>query len=174
MPVLNDKALLAEAERGFLRPFNPNHVSAASIDLTLGDTIKIESLDAINGPWVPISIEKPYEMIPGQFVLAHTVETITMPDDCCGQIVLRSSAARAGFEHANAGFVDSSFNGQLVLELKNNLQLRSLTLEKGMRLVQLIVFKLNDPAQTTYAKKGNYQGQQGVVTSNHNFASISS
>ena len=172
MTVLNDDALHHECDLGMVRPFNPHHVSASSIDLTLGDEILVESLDMNSNGWVRMSIKDPYEIRPGQFILATTAETIKLPDDIAGQIILRSSAARAGWEHSLAGWIDSGWKGQITLELKNNLQLRSLEIQQGMRLVQLVCFKLTHPATASYALTGNYSGQVGPTPSNNNLAPI--
>ena len=126
MVVLNDSALHHEADQGMVKPYNPLHVSPCSIDLTLGDKILIESLDQNGNGWVEIDITNPYQLKPKQFILATTAETVRIPDDLSGQIILRSSAARAGWNHALAGWIDPGFNGQITLELTNQKQLNFL------------------------------------------------
>ena len=170
MVVLNDSALHHEADKGMIKPYNPLHVQPCSIDLTLGSTVKIESLDQNSDGWVDIDITNPYEVRPGQFLLATTAETLKMPDDISGQIALRSSAARLGWDHCLSGWIDSGFAGTVTLELRNNKQLSNLTIQSGMRLVQLVCFQLNFPASTPYYKIGNYCDQQGVTPSNNNLA----
>ena len=172
MPVVNDLSLAIHAKAGMVDPFIPSHLGPCSLDLTLSDHIFIESLDDNGGPWVEVDITDPYPLRPKQFCLASTHEVISIPEDMCGQIVLRSSAARAGLNHALAGFLDSGFSGQVTLELTNQLQLSSFKLHAGQRLVQLILHKLNAPAGSPYALRGNYQHQRGVTPSNNNFAPI--
>ena len=96
----------------------------------------IESLDQNSNGWVEVDITEPYQLKPGQFVLCSTAEKVTLPDDIAGQLMLRSSATRKGFDHCLAGFVDSGWSGELTLELRNNLQLNFLEIQAGMRLVQ--------------------------------------
>ena len=121
---------------------------------------------------MPIDITEPYQIKPKQFFLATTAETVSIPDDLSAQIILRSTAARAGFNHALAGWIDPGFRGQITLELTNQLQLHDLTVQAGMRLVQLVVFQLNYPVTNSYRVLGNYQGQQGVTPSNLNLQPI--
>lgn len=170
--VLNDNALDTLAKAGMVEPYNPAHLSGCSIDLTLSDHILVESLNDNSNGWVECDITDGFAVKPKQFVLASTAEVITIPHDCCGKIFLRSSAARAGIDHALAGFLDAGFSGQVTLELINNLQLRSFELCKGQRLIQLVVYQLNSTPSNTYDLTGNYHGQRRVTPSNLNFAPL--
>jgi len=169
MSVLSDNTLHDLARDGLVSPYNPAHVSPCSIDLTLGKEIQIECLDDKMGPWLSIDITDPYRLRPGQFVLAHSMQTVFIPDDCAGQVALRSSAARMGLDHALSGWIDSGFCGEITFELKNQLQLHDIELKAGMRLLQLIIFKLDAPPARPYGMVGNYQNQTGATISNLNF-----
>ena len=169
MAVLSDNTLHDLARDGLISPYNPAYVSPCSIDLTLGSEIQIECLDDKMGPWLSMDITDPYRLKPKQFILAHTAETITIPDGYSGQILLRSSAARAGFNHALAGWIDPGFHGQITLELTNQLQLHDLEIHAGQRLLQLIIFSLDTPTTRPYGMVGNYQNQTGATISNLNF-----
>ena len=169
MAVLSDSTLKDLAFNGLVSPFNPRALSPCSIDLTLGSEIQIECLDDKMGPWLSMDITDPYRLKPKQFILAHTAETITIPDGYSGQILLRSSAARAGFNHALAGWIDPGFHGQITLELTNQLQLHDLEIHAGQRLLQLIIFSLDTPPARPYDLVGNYQHQTGATISNLNF-----
>ena len=172
MTVLNDSAIHHEADRGMVSPYNPLHVQPCSIDLTLGSKMLIESLDQNSNGWVEVDITNPYQLKPGQFVLCSTLENVTLPNDIAGQLMLRSSAARKGFDHCLAGFVDPGWSGELTLELRNNLQLNFLEIQAGMRLMQLVCYKLNFPASTPYYKVGNYCDQVGPTASNNNLSPL--
>ena len=167
--VLSDTSINALCEdHGVITPFNPDLLSVCSYDLTLGNTIKVESIDSHNDGWVEVDISKPYRICPKQFFLAHTAETIRLPDHISAQVILRSSAARMGFNHALAGWIDPGFHGQITLELTNQLQLSHLDVHAGQRLVQLVLFKLDRSAAASYRQVGNYQNQTGVTISNRN------
>lgn len=169
MAVLSDSTLKGLALNGLVSPFNPAHVSPCSIDLTLGTEIQVESLDDKMGPWLSMDITDPYFLKPKEFVLACTAETVSIPDNCSGQILLRSSAARAGYQHSLAGWLDPGFEGQVTLEICNQLLLHQLPLQAGQRLLQLIIFSLDMEAAFPYDLVGNYQNQTGATVSNLNF-----
>ena len=169
--ILNDASLRKRATEGLVSPLTLSNVQGSSIDLTLGDRIKVEAPTGSGGDWFEVDLtEQGYALDPGEFILAHTAETVTIPDDCCAMVLLRSSAARAGYEHSLAGWCDPSFSGQITLELRNNLRFRHLPVKAGMRLCQLVVHKLEAVPEQLYSVRGNYQGQTGATASNNNFS----
>ena len=172
--ILNDIALRQRAIEGLVSPLTLSNVQASSIDLTLGNTIKVEAPVGTGGDWFEVDLtEQGYALDPGEFILAHTAETVAIPEDCCAMVLLRSSAARAGYEHSLAGCCDPGFGlgnpSQITLELRNNLRFRHLPVKAGMRLCQLVVHKLEAVPEQLYAVRGSYQGQMGVTASNNNF-----
>ena len=167
--IVNDRHLKLQAKLGMVQPFTPANVQGSSIDLTLGSHIQIES-PSVEAQWlggIDMS-DQGYQLSPGEFILAHTEETIQVPTDCAAMVLLRSSAARAGFEHSLAGWCDPGFNGQNTLELRNNL--RSPAANRPWHaLVPTVVHKLQDTAVDHYGVRGNYQHQAGATLSNLNF-----
>ena len=171
--ILNDVALRQRAIDGLVSPLTLSNVQGSSIDLTLGTTIKVEAPVGSGGDWFEVDLtEQGYALDPGEFILAHTAETITIPDDCSAMVLLRSSAARAGYEHSLAGWCDPGFSGQITLELRNNLRFRHLPVSAGLRLCQLVVHKLEAAPEQLYAVRGSYQGQTGATASNNNFTQV--
>ncbi len=167
--ILSDTTLHEFARNGLVSPYEPENIQGCSIDLTLGDTIKVETPKGFSNVFEEREIHRdPFLLMPGQFVLASTAETIKVPNNHCASLLLRSTAARAGFEHSFSGWCDPGFAGVLVLELRNNLQNHCLELKAGMRLVQLVVHKLDGKA-TAYELRGHYQNQVGVVESTQIF-----
>lgn len=171
MTALSDAALHSLANSGLVNPYNMAHLSPSSIDLTIGDKIKIESLDDNNDGWVEVDITDGYQLRPHEFVLASTREWITMPEDCLGMVILRSTAARAGYDHSLSGLIDPGFKGEITLELCNRLNLRSLNLQAGQRLLQIVVFNLDKAPFHHYGATGNYNGQEGPTLSNYSLGS---
>jgi len=170
--ICNDYTLNNLAEQGLVQPYNEQHLQPCSIDLTLGKHLKVERKDG-EGVWQNVELDATYySMAPGEFLLAHTEETVKIPDDCCGDLVLRSSAARAGFDHCLSGLCDPGFEGQLTLELRNNLRHHDLKIEVGMRICQLVIYKLDYPAETPYALRGSYQNQMGATASNNRLGAL--
>lgn len=168
MAVLSDTTLRDLAQNGLVHPFQEKNLSPCSIDLTLSDSILVESLDDVRGPWAEVDITHPYPIKPKQFFLASTAEYVKIPPHCSAQILLRSTAARMGFDHSLAGWLDPSFEGQITLELSSKLQLHNLEVVAGQRLIQLIVFNLDHAPERSYAVTGNYQNQVGPTISNLN------
>ena len=99
--ILNDQQLWNECQRGMISPFLSGNLQGSSVDLTLGNEIKLENVRTNGDLWTyRIFDEKGYVLMPGQLILAHTAETVRIPDNCAAMLLLRSSAARAGFEHS--------------------------------------------------------------------------
>lgn len=81
-----------------------------------------------------------------------------------------SSLGRLGLLiHSTAGFIDAGWNGHLTLELSNVANL-PITLYPGMKIGQLALFRLDQPAEHPYGSDevgSKYQGQQGPTASRY-------
>ena len=101
---------------------------------------------------------------PGEFVLASTIEELTLPDDIAARIEGKSSLGRVGLMiHSTAGFVDPGWTGQLTLEL-SNIGRMPILLRYGMRIGQLSFNRLSSPVERLYGHPelgSKYQGQSG-------------
>jgi dCTP deaminase len=106
---------------------------------------------------------------PGEFRLASTRETITVPDDIMVRAEGKSSWARLGLlVHATAGYCDPGFTGQVTLELKNLHHENQITINYDDVIGQFLVCRLSSPAARPYGHpelKSHYQGQRGVTPS---------
>jgi len=117
--------------------------------------------------WVTRDCTAGYRLAPGEFVLAHSQEMFNLPNDISAEYKLKSSLARVGLEHLNAGFIDSGFhNANLTLEFKNMLRQHSLLLIAGMLCGQLLFFRHAPVADAySYRQRGRYNGSRGAVAS---------
>jgi dCTP deaminase len=164
--ILADWEIKALCESGMVKPFNTSLVNPASLDLRLGNTILIESAESPR--MVPVNIadctaESPYELVPGQFVLAQTMEEFHLPDFISAQFVLKSSRAREGFEHLMAGYCDPGWHGSvLTLELHNSRQLHRIGLWPGMKIGQMVFHRMSSHPIASYAETGNYNNHPTV------------
>lgn len=150
-------------EQGLVEPFDPEMINPASIDVTLGDQILVES---DNGDFIPFNIKhETYHMPPGAFVLAATAEWVRIPSDLECIFQLKSSRGREGYEHALAGYIDPGFNGRVTLELSNLRRFKELPLRSGMRIGQLRFARVDALPLRSYAVTGRYQGDDGVQES---------
>ena len=134
-----DRELKMWARRGGVTPYVEGNVNSASIDLCLGSTfIDLESdTKYVNKAEIVIK--------PGDAILATTNEFLSMPPNAAGIVYLKSTLARAGLDHALAGFVDPGFRGQLTLELHSH---RPITLRAGQRVIQLVLYQTYIPEKT--------------------------
>lgn len=138
-------------------------VNPASVDMHLGPSLLIESLQNtgfVEYPFGKHTKDNPFTLRPGNFVLAATEETITLPDDLAGQVQLKSSVARLGLEHLMAGWIDPGFTGTITLELHNSRQLAPVLLWPGMPIAQLVVQQMAAPCAISYRLTGRYNGQE--------------
>ena len=121
------------AERGVISPVDPKDINGTSIDVHLGPKILVEKpvnhmefysivslRDKQNVSWEEEDItEDYYDLHPGEFILAHTVEVFNLPADISAEFKLNSSGARIGLDNALATWADPRWHGStLTLELK--------------------------------------------------------
>jgi dCTP deaminase len=169
MTILPDWQITPCCNGGMVTPFDPALVNPASLDVRLGDTLLIESAQGPELVPYPLgernSQDNPYLLVPGQFVLAHTVEWFKLPDDIAAQFMLKSSRAREGLEHLMAGYADPGFHGVMTLELCNSRQLHPVPLWAGMKIGQKIFQEMAASPQRSYAITGRYNGQSTALES---------
>lgn len=144
-----------------IEPFTEDRLQSASYDLTLGGEVRNEQGRA----W-QISEELGEDMEPGRFLLAHTLETITVPAHLCARVEGKSTFARLGLQVHSAGFVDPGFNGQLTLELVHHGNFRHVRLRRGMPICQVSFYALAGRPERLYGEAAlgsHYQGQVGAT-----------
>ena len=138
------------------------------MDIRLGNTFSIIE-DSPNGiitlqheiHYKTIQAEK-YLLLPGQFVLATTLEYFSLPNHLTAFVEGRSSLGRMGLFIQNAGWVDPGFEGEITLELFNANRC-AIELQSGRRIGQLVFAQMDDTALNPY--HGKYQGQRGATGS---------
>lgn len=149
--ILTREVILAEIDAGRVRidPFARDQVGPASIDLHLGDEIRV--ID--DGPPVidvnddadyrTVShvqpLDRSYVLPPGETIHGITRERITLPDDIAGWLEGRSRFARLGLMiHVTAGFVNPGIDNRQVLEI-SNVSSRPLAIHAGTRICQIVL-----------------------------------
>lgn len=153
-------------------------INGSSIDLTLDHVIRIENsplsyntVDLIkreNINTYEVSLKGTgYGLEPGEFILASSNEVFNLPMDISCEYKLKSSMARNGLEHLNAGWCDAGWhNSRLTLELKNMTRYHTLYLTEGMPIGQVVFFRHNlVPYDRSYAVRGQYNNQEKVMES---------
>lgn len=165
MAVLADVSIEQALKSGLIiaRPsLLPLAVQPTSLDLRLGGpTIKVERRDR----WETVKL--PYTLEPGECALGYTLETIGLSALISAELSGVSSRGREFLSiHITAGHIDPGFEGEIVLELKNELRYNRFTLHEGMRICQLKFEWTDVPVARPYgseALQSHYQGQQGAV-----------
>jgi len=159
MSVLTRDVILAEIESGRLKidPFHPDQLGAASIDLTLGNEIRVfesndgpielrEDADYRHHTRVQ-SLDAPYVLDPGCTIHGITRERIELPRDLCGFLEGRSRFARLGLMiHVTSAFVQPGVANRQVLEMSNVAD-RPLRIHAGVRLCQLVLMRTEGAAR---------------------------
>ena len=167
--ILADWQIRSRCEGGMITPFDPALLNPASLDVRLGPTLLIESAQSPGLVPYPLhrhSQGKPYELLPGQFVLAQTMEVFHLPDDLAAQFMLKSSRAREGLEHLMAGYCDPGWHGSvLTLELHNSRQLWPVKLWPGMKIGQIVFHLMAERPINSYAQTGRYNLDSTVQAS---------
>lgn len=151
-------------------------IKGTSIDLRLGHNFEIfqsigqlavdacnsKSDDRFDSIVSEIDFLEGIPILPGQFILGHTLEYIKLPRHVAAQIEGRSSFARLGIQvHMTANLVEAGFEGCLTLEIRNSGP-STVVLYPGMRFAQIRLFRISGYTNTEYSRPGNkYHGQLG-------------
>ncbi len=151
-------------------------LGSCSIDLKLGDKFRVyehsknpfidpSKKDYSNEITREVKVKKGEQFImqPGDFVLAVTLEKITISPKLLGRLEGRSSLGRLGIVvHSTASIFDPGWDGQAVLEL-GNLGRIAVALYPGMRICAMTFEQLSSEAEVPYTKKkdAKYKFQKG-------------
>ena len=180
MTLLSHNELLQLVEGGVIGPVDPKAINAASIDIHLGEKILWEEEEPPHDRAIKIIDYRTRESVtyneyvmdsdgwvlePGDFILAQSVEVFNLPDNISAEYKLKSSMARIGLEHMNAGWCDAGWNGSvLTLELKNMCNHHSIRIRPGDAIGQMIFFRHEPvPSEASYATKGRYNKHKTVM-----------
>lgn len=178
--LLSHDDLMFLVETNVIEHAKEEAVNAASIDIHLGRRILIERGNHEDRPPMVIDYrkrERPlmweydmpdegYVLKPGEFILAQSVEVFNLPDDLSAEYKLKSSMARIGLEHMNAGWCDAGWHGSvLTLEFKNMLNDHAIRIRPGDAIGQMIFFRhAVVPRGKSYAARGRYNNDKSVST----------
>lgn len=153
-----------------IKPLRTEQIGPASVDLTLGkkfwffedgymgEKVDLSKTDfkeatyAVNADTVALA--------QGEMCLGITQEKITLPSDIMGRLEGRSRYARMGLGvHITSALVQPGSDNHQVLEIVNNAPFTSL-IHSGMRISQIVFYRLNSPSTRPYAKFGKIARKQ--------------
>ena len=168
--ILSDRTIIKMLDEKSLviNPVTKEQIQPASVDIRLGNTFSV--VDDTPSNIITLESQISYKTIttdtylimPGEFVLATTMEYFELPDNLTAFVEGRSSLGRMGLFIQNAGWVDPGFKGEITLELYNANRC-AIELKAGRRVGQLVFAEMDEPALNSY--KGKYQGQMGATGS---------
>lgn len=156
-------------------PLGRDAIQPCSVDLRLGDRLllfrDVEEIDPqerqeLTFPKVITSVG--FSLLPGEFVLGATVETVACSPGYALTFTGKSSLARLGLSvHQTAGHIDPDFRGKITLEIAN-VNKSPIRLRPDMWIGQILATKLDQPAARPYghpSRRSRYQGQSTVTAS---------
>lgn len=158
------------------KPDLTEQLGSCSVDLRLGDTFRV--FEYSKNPYIDpskrdysneitqeirVANNGQFIMQPGDFVLAVTLERVSLPTNLMGRLEGRSSLGRLGIVvHSTASVFDPGWDGKCVLEL-GNLGRMAVVLTVGMRICAMTFEELSTDADVPYGKKtsAKYKIQDG-------------
>jgi dCTP deaminase len=170
--ILSDKTILQEMQEGniIIDPFNQDHLNPNSVDLTLNPHFKVYEPGVLdvrkpNKVWEFVVPEEGFILKPKQVYLYACNERIGVKKNIRAKVEGKSSLGRLGlFIHVTAGFIDTGFEGSLVLEL---VATREIRIYPNMKICQVEFARVEGEILETYDKKSGskYYNQSGVQES---------
>ncbi len=155
-----------------IEPFDPSSAKAAGLTMHLGAQI-LKPLpgkvaDVKNGT-IPdfdsiiITDEKPYALQPGEFVLGHTYEKVTVGNKLGFFIEGRSTLARVGLTIVQTAMLvyPGHTNRSVTLELANHGP-NAILLYPKMKIARVAIIELKTASSINYDDVGKYREQDAV------------
>ncbi len=190
MSVIIKKEILDRVARGNIS-FHPNldsfQLQEHSVDLRLGFTFMVpkvwhlttkgreslnitdfDQLNNYNFDIVELEQGQYFDLLPGEYILVCTLESIKIPNDLMAVLYPRSSTNRKGLSLDLTGIIDSGYEGQLTLPIRNNTKSQVVRLYPGERLCQIVFEGLSDAVEarkSKYHKKDIIEGVKREDTS---------
>lgn len=94
-----------------------------------------------------------FDLLPQEYVLVSTFETIKIPNDLMAILYPRSSVNRKGLSVDLTGIIDSGYEGPLTLPIRNNTRSQVIQLHPGERICQVVFEELK---QSVEARKSRW------------------
>lgn len=172
--MLSNIDLLHAIKNGSLavEPFFEQCIRPAGLLLTLGSTLLkpqpgkvVDVLNKVVPDYdeIRISKEHPYAIAPGEFLLAHTDELVTVGQNLGFFIEGRSTLARVGLTIVQTAMIVYPGHSKraITLELANH-GVNSVLLYPRMKIARAAVFELKTPSPEKYDEEGKYRVQSLV------------
>lgn len=175
MAVITRKQIVERVQSGDIA-FSPNldsfQLQEHAVDLRLGftflipknwhltpngrESLNITHFDKNNSELfdvVELEEGQYFDLLPHEYVLVSTLEAVKIPKDLMAVLYPRSSTNRKGLSLDLTGIIDSGYEGQLTLPLRNNTHSQGVRLYPGERICQIVFEQLTEPVN---ARKSKY------------------
>lgn len=143
------------------------------------EAMKIDHFDKNRPPYFEtLELEQGqfFELLPGEYVIVSTLESVKMPNDLMGVLYPRSSTNRKGLSVDLTGIIDSGYEGQLAIPVRNNTSHQVVKLYPGERFCQVVFDRLDQAVEleeSRYHKKDIIEGFiRNKKSTNHDEAEI--
>jgi len=164
-----DIKLLIDSGELVIEPYNKELLRAAGIILHLGENLLKplpgKVVDVKNGTTpdfeeIKISLEEPYALQPGEFLLGHTFQAVSVGARLGFFIEGRSTLARIGLTIVQTAMLvyPGHNNRTITLELANHGP-NAILLYPQMKVARVALFELKTPSSEVYDKVGKYRNQ---------------
>ncbi|CAN5371205.1 dCTP deaminase [soil metagenome] len=100
-----------------------------------------------------------FDLLPGEHILVASLESVKVPEDLMAVMYPRSSTNRKGISVDLTGIIDSGYEGQLIIPIKNNTNSQTVRIYPGERFCQIVFQRLDHAAET---RKSRYH-QRDII-----------
>lgn len=183
MSILTKKQILERTKAGdmsFTPPLDKFQLQDHAVDLRLGfsflvprswkitpegrEALPIRSLENYGpGEFEVVELEEGqfFDLLPQEHILVSSLESIKVPTDLMAVLYPRSSVNRKGLSVDLTGIIDSGYEGQLTLPIRNNTTSQAIRLYPGERFCQVVFEELTEnvtPRKSRYHKRDIIEG----------------
>lgn len=155
-----------------IAPYSDEILRGAGLTLHLGENLLkplpgtvVDVKNKIAPEYKPITItdEKPYKLEPGEFLLGHTFQSVSVGARLGFFIEGRSTLARVGLTVVQTAMIvyPGHMNRTVTLELANHGP-NPILLYPRMKIARAAIFELSTPSSEVYDVSGKYRFQKSV------------
>lgn len=129
------------------------------------EAIKVDHLEGSRDHFEVLELEEGqyFELLPNEFVIVSTLETITMPKDLMGILYPRSSVNRQGLSVDLSGIIDAGYKGTLIIPVRNNMPSQVIRIYPGERFCQIVFHTLNEVVKVARSRYHEKDISHGVL-----------
>ena len=139
------------------------HLGEELLRLVPGHVVDVRQQGSPPCESIKISMDQPYLLQPGEFILGHTFQHVTVGASLGFMIEGRSTLARVGLTIVQTAMMvyPGHADRPVTLELANHGP-NPILLYPRMKIARVVLFELKSPSSERYDDKGKYRQQQSV------------